>query len=49
MNARPLESELLKLFPVLAEMPAAEADRILSAATMRTVKSGTALFSAGNP
>lgn len=49
MDARSLKSELLKLFPVFAEMSAPEADRILSAASMRTVKAGTALFFAGNP
>ena len=49
MNASSLKPELLKLFPVFAEMPAAEADRIFSAASKRTVKAGTALFSAGTP
>ena len=49
MNTRPHKSELLKLFPVFAGMPAAKAERMLAAPSVHTLKAGTALFSASNP
>lgn len=49
MSAGFLKATLLKLFPVFTEMPATEVDRILAAASVRRVKAGIPVFSAGNP
>lgn len=49
MNTTALKAELLALFPVFAGMPAAELDRVVGAALVRTVKSGARLFSSGSP
>jgi CRP/FNR family transcriptional regulator len=49
MNARAIKAELVERFPVFAEMPAAALDRILDAATVRTLGPGESLFHSGSP